>query len=279
MWKASTKFLVRLPLQTKNRPCYYGDCFMEDVRDNFVNECKKIREVSFGYVFVAENFISDADNLQEKVISAIKTPSQGFKEQITQWRSSLVGYRENRNMPLELFHAYFVQAWYGFLDNLFERILDEHFSGLKTYEIKAMQVEFISSEDTPNTLVNNIRKRVWENFSNKLQPKEKLTIIMRALNVDIPETLKMNILEHVAVRNVFQHNRGKLRDRDLNFFKSGNLKYPCGDGEEQGDYYNPNQIKDYHMKIYQVGDTIKIDTVVLDQVYYDLVEAANKLIV
>jgi hypothetical protein len=122
---------------------------MEDIRENFLSECKRIREVSFGYVFVAENFISDANNLQEKIISTIKKPSAGFKEQITQWRSSLQGYRENRNMPLELFHAYFVQAWYGFLDNLFEQILEEHFSGLKTYKIRAVQVEFISSEDTP----------------------------------------------------------------------------------------------------------------------------------
>jgi hypothetical protein len=252
---------------------------MENIRDEFLKECQKIREVSFGYIFVAENFISDADNLQEKIISAIKKPSEGFKEQIIQWRSSLSGYRENRNMPLEIFHAYFIQAWHGFLDNLFERMLDEHFAGLKSYKIKAMQIEFISTEDAPNALADNVKKRVWENFSNKIQSKDKISIITKALNVDIPEALKTNLLEHIVVRNLFQHSKGKLRERDLLFLNTKNLKYPCGDGEEQGDYYNPDQIKDYHMKVYQAGDTIKIDTVVLDQVYYDLVEAAKRLIV
>lgn len=251
---------------------------MDDIRDNFVTECKKIREVSFGYVFVTENFIGDADKLQTKVISSINDLDPRGKEQITQWRSSLLEYRKKRDMPLELFHAYFVQAWYGFLDNLFERILEEHFAGFKTYRIQPIQVKFISSEDTPDTLVNNIRRRVWETFSNKIEPKEKFATIMKSLNIDIPEALQMNIRKHVAVRNVFQHNRGKLRERDLNLFEGGSLKYPCGNGVEQGDYYNPDQTKDYHMKIYRVGDTIKIDTVVLDQVYYDLVEAAKKLV-
>jgi hypothetical protein len=101
---------------------------------------------------------------------------------------------------------------------------------------------------------------------------------MEALNTDIPEKLKMNIRKHVAIRNVFQHNRGILRDRDLNLFKSDNFKYPCGDGKEPGDYYTLDQIKDYHMKVYRAGDAVKIDTVVLDQVYYELVETAKKLI-
>lgn len=251
---------------------------MENIRDNFVNECNKIRDVSLGYAFVTENFIRDAGDLQEKVISAIKTLSDGWIEQIAQWRSSLHGYQENRIMPFELFHAYFVQAWYGFLDNLFERMLVEHFTGSKIYEIRAIQVQFVSSEDTPDALVNNIKRRVWENFSNKFPPDEKLRIIMKALNANITKELKTNIGKHVVIRNVFQHNRGRLRDRDLITLKSDCLKYPCGDGEEQGDYYNPNQIQDYHMKVYRVGDAIKIDTVVLDQVYYDLVEAAKELI-
>ena len=252
---------------------------MEDIRDDFIIECQKIREVSFGYMFVAENFVSEANNLQEQIISAFKNPSEGFKEQITQWRSSLMGYKENRNMPLELFVTYFVQAWHGFLDNLFERMLDEHFAGLKTYKFRTMQIEFISFEDTPNKLANNIKKRVWENFSNKIQSKDKLLIVTKALDVEFPEMLNINIRKHVTVRNLFQHNRGKLRERDLMFLPTDGFKYPYGDGEEQGDYYNPSQIRDYHMKVYKVGDTIKIDAVVLDQIYYDFVEAAKSLIV
>ncbi len=252
---------------------------MEDIRDTFVDECQKIREVSFGYMWVMDNFIDEAGKLQEKIISGFKNPNEAWKEEIALWRSSLKRYREKPNMPLELFHAYYIQAWLGFLDNLFERMLDEHFAGLKSYKIKTMQIEFISSEDTPSTLVDNVKKRVWENFSNKIQSKDKLSIITKALNADIPEVLKANIHEHVVVRNLLQHNKGKLRERDLIFLNSSNLKYPCGDGEEQGDYYNPDQVKDYHMKVYQVGDIIKIDSVVLDQVYYDLVEAAKKLVV
>lgn len=251
---------------------------MEDIRDKFLNECQKIREQSIGYMFVTDNFTDEAGNQQEEIISAIKKPNEAWKEQIALWRSSLQGFRENRDMPLELFHAYFVQAWYGFLDNLFERMLEEHFAGLKTYNIKAIQIEFISLEDTPHSLANNIKRRAWEYFSNKLKPEEKLSTIMKALDATVPEQVKSNIRKHVAVRNVFQHNRGTLRERDLKLFQSDHFKYPCGEAEYFGDTSDPNQPADYHLKTYRVGDTIRIDNVVLNQIYDDLVEAAKNLV-
>jgi|GEM_PF-6545697 len=256
---------------------------MENLRDDFINICTELRSIASGYMSVAsDSSIQYAHGEQEKTREIFEATEQGTNQAVQElfagWRSNIQAYSDNRDMPLEIFHAYFVQAWYSFLDNIFELILEQHFAGSKSYEIEPISVKFRSSEDTPANLADNIRQRVWESFSNRMSPDEKLKVIAKALNVSFPQALKRSIRKHVLVRNVFQHNRGRLRVRDLRYLQSEELKYPCTEGEEQGDYYNPDQIRDYRLKFYRVDDVVRIDAMVLDQIYYDLVEAAKQLV-
>ena len=141
-----------------------------------------------------------------------------------------------------------------------------------------MLVTFDASQDTSSNLVDNIRHRAWEYFSNKMSADQKLAVVAGALEASISSNLKRNLRKHIMVRNMLQHNRGSLRTRDLQYLQSDQLKYPCAGGEEPGDYYNPGQIRDYYMTTYQVGDVVRIDCMVLDQVYCDFVEAARVLV-
>lgn len=253
-----------------------------DVRDDFVSTCDGLRRMAYGYLYVADNLSRDAVDLQEGSIAEIQRSIEGYEavweEQFGTWRAQLEEYLQNLAMPLELFHAYSVQAWHGFLDNVFETMLEEHFSSRAVYEIRSIPVHFSSSQDTPERLADNVRMRALEHFSIRMSSDEKLSVIAKAFNTDLPEDLRQSIRKHVVVRNVFQHSRGTLRPRDLVQLQGDNLKYPCVEGDEQGDYYNPGQLRDYPMRIYRVGDTVAVDAMVLDQVYYDFVVAARTLV-
>ena len=253
----------------------------DDIRDGFVDTCDKLRSTAHGYQYVADNIVLDAVDRQEGERAEIESAIAGFEEfwekQFSGWRSSMEDYLENLNMPLELFHAYLVQAWYGFLDNVFERMLEEHFAGRAVYEMASIPVQFKPSDDTPNSLADNILTRAAEHFANRTTPDEKLRLLVKARKVDLPDKLTLSIRKHVVVRNVCQHNRGTLRPRDLVRLPGDDFMYPCIEGAEQGDYYNPGQTRDYRMRVYGVGDTVTIDGMVLDQVYYDCIEAARLL--
>jgi hypothetical protein len=255
---------------------------LDDIRDGFVGTCDALRRVAYGYLYVADNLARDAVPMQEGSIGEIRGAIEGFEQwreqQFAEWRASLREYLGSLNMPLELVHAYLVQSWHGFLDSLFETMLEQHFAGRAIYDLGSMPVHFKSSEDTPETVVANIQLRALEHFCMRMSSDDKMRVVEKALNAKMPEDLAHNIRKHVIVRNVLQHNRGMLRPRDLQRLNADSLKYPCVEGDEQGDYYNPGQIRDYRMRTYRVGDTVAVDAMVLDQVYYDFVAAARTLV-
>jgi len=252
---------------------------MEDLLHEFVNKCDELMAIGSGYSsLIGGTPLEKAINEQDKIISIFRSVPKNQFTFIEGILDSRRVFLENRNIFFETLHSFYVQTWLSFLDNVFGNILERHFAGEMIYKIKPVTIKFVSYEDTPEKLAENIKGRVKEYFSNQVAPMEKLNILEKTLNREITSKLKNNIKKHIVVRNLIQHNRGKLRERDLQTLDCSSFLYPNANGEEQGNYYNPEQIRDYGMKKYSVGSVVEVDTVVLGQIHLDLIHAAKCLL-
>lgn len=242
----------------------------------FINKCNGFQTLANGYLSLVNGTpLEKAIEEQDKSFNFFKS---SFHEEIISEKELLNSrqvFLENRHTFLEMIHGFYVQAWSSFLDNIFENMLEKHFSGTQIYKIQSMPVQFISIEDTPDRLLENIKYRVSEHFSNQIALSDKIKVLEKSLEINISPELKNNIKKHIVVRNVIQHNQGELRERDLRTLGSSELIYPFSNGELQGDYYNPEQIRDYRMKKYIAGDALEIDVMTLDQVHLDFIYASK----
>jgi len=248
---------------------------MNDLLHIFTAKCNGFQSVANGYLSLVNGTpLEKAIEEQDNILGLIKSASQGQITFDKEWINSRQTFLENRNTFLEMIHGFYVQAWSSFLDSVFESMLEKHFSGTQIYKIQPIPIQFLSIEDTPDRLLENIKRRVSEHFSNQIALPDKTMILEKSLGLELSPDLKNNIKKHIIVRNVIQHNQGKLRERDLKTLGHNALIYPCSNGEIQGDYYNPEQTRDYRMKKYIVGNEVEIDATVLDQIHYDFVYAS-----
>jgi len=251
---------------------------MEDLLNKFADKCNELLAITAGYEgLLGGTPLKKALEEQDRFLAIIDTFPAKTKT-TEHLLSSRQAFLENRNAFLAMIHGFYVQAWLSFCDNVFERMLEKHFSGVQIYKIPPMPIQFISIEDTPDKLLKNIKYRVGEYFSNNIPAVEKHNILGKSLKTEMTLALKNNIKKHIIVRNVIQHNQGQLRERDLQLLGSNKLMYPCINGVIYGDYFNPEQIRDYRMKNYIIDDTVEIDGMVLDQVHRDFIYASKCLI-
>lgn len=180
--------------------------------ENFaVNQIKKMSDS-----------ITQGGKVQQFAITSKKSDNHSFFprflqsltfDQIIQYNFDHKGVRE------ELVHAKIIQRWYKFLEDLFQNILNSHFSGQKLYAENRGSNLIINtsinlSVDTKENLIQNIQERAFNNFCF-LKAEDKLARVEKFLDKKVDETIKKNIKKHIAVRNTWQHNNGIVRSIDL----------------------------------------------------------------
>jgi hypothetical protein len=147
-------------------------------------------------------------------------------------------YNHHQGAIEELVHAKIIQRWHEFLRQLFEYVLNAHFSNQKDYKInKTVKFDtYINlSLDTGENILQNIQERILEKF-DFMNADTKLKKIEEILKKPVNPELKEKIKKHIIVRNCWQHNNGIVRQYDLK--QIGDNKIILTNNEEQ-----PSEIK------------------------------------
>ena len=113
------------------------------------------------------------------------------------------------------YHAILIQEWFIYLDSVFGaallHCLKKHtVSRLPNMDLRLDKLELTNMID----LRKSICSKLEEPFSFRPYP-EKIKLLLTMFAVTIDHTLQYKMKTHVTVRNIFQHNRGIIRQRDL----------------------------------------------------------------
>lgn len=112
---------------------------------------------------------------------------------------------------LELFHGKLVQLWQDSLSELYNILVDLHFSGNRQFKELKVHNIFIDFR-TSIALDEQVKDRLYKNFDfQKYGDKIKLLNGIFNPNSYHPDHLQ-NIAKHVQIRNAFQHHAGSVDD-------------------------------------------------------------------
>lgn len=135
-----------------------------------------------------------------------------------QWNIQAIPEHESSDV-LVLVHASLVQEWTIFLDSVFSQAV---LYLLKVGNVEKLPEETLDLKYLDPSNMGNLRKSIaniaCENFSFRPYDK-KIKIICSMFGVEddsgnsASDSAKMR--KHVEIRNVFQHNRGIVRKKDL----------------------------------------------------------------
>ena len=135
---------------------------------------------------------------------------------------------ENRDALIESFHAEMVQSWYTFLIDLFSFILSEVRDGNLIYKIPKLEIEVRGDSVASDNLRDEILSAMVKNFDSK-KSFEKFNFIKNILKKKTSEfDPELSIVKgEIVLRNLLQHNHGKIRQRDVDmagvkYFRSRN---------------------------------------------------------
>ena len=169
------------------------------------------------YILTHTSFSMGQDSLSEFDDSVCIEATIGLNIQIEPIpMGELKHYKEGvPNFLLEIFQGKLVQIWNECLSELFQMLVNLHFSGarqfseLKKRNITLNFIETISIED-------QINERLCKNFEfEKYSDKVKLLNQVFNQNDEYSEHI-FNILKNVQIRNSFQHRGGKVDQFLLN---------------------------------------------------------------
>ncbi|MFB2877487.1 hypothetical protein [Floridanema aerugineum] len=199
---------------------------MQEIRNLFKNDLEESlllahslsAMLSLGQVQIAEIISKNLDSGSKYIIPSCNQ-SDFYLAVLhqTSYGDILGTYCAHPGAVEEMIHARLIQRWYEFLSQVFEKILDDHFSGISNYNKRvSIEIDLKFLTDTKENLVTNLKERSVESF-RFLKAKEQVKKIETLLDHKIPGELGQSINKHITVRNIFQHNKGVVRDDDLNF--------------------------------------------------------------
>ncbi|MCT7979760.1 hypothetical protein [Laspinema olomoucense] len=177
----------------------------------------------------------------------------------------LTELQSNPGIVQEIVHGYLIQVWYEFLGQIFQAILHEHFCGPNDYsKLPKINVQLDLAISNSSNIVSNIEEKAANWFEHE-KNHEKINKIEKYLEISIDENLKQRIKKYIIVRNVIQHNRGVLRDQDLETLgrKGGNITLINDSQQHQA---------------YTAGERVMISYWEVEALKNDLYEASNQLI-
>lgn len=164
-------------------------------------------------------------------------------------------------------HAGLVQEWLIFLDAIFGRAI-LHFLETDTPDRLPKRPSLYLNKIKASSLVNireSISDAAKESFSF-VNYTDRIKILRRIFKItdeelqssDKEQTQKLNaeMKKHVTIRNVFQHNRGKIREDDLAEISPRYFELLTEDGKKDKYYINDEIILSM-LEIESLNKTIK----------------------
>lgn len=242
---------------------------MKNIRDSFQADLDRWLRLAKSLVAL-EIFGEDQleklikNDPEHKISMGVGTPPPPDRKKVLA-KDLLTELQSNHGIVQEIVHGYLIQIWYEFLRKIFEKILEEHFSGQRYYpNAPNIKIGLNFAEDDDSNIISNIQKKASKSF-DFIDNDEKMGKIAKSLKTKINQGLQDRIIKHIIVRNVIQHNRGVLRDEDLQ-------KLGCQGG-------NISLIDDQNKpKQYKQGDRVVISYWEVEALKNDLYEASNQLI-
>jgi hypothetical protein len=240
------------------------DCFQQELVESLQIAHSLIAISSLGEEPLLENMKKNPESGHQ---FAIPIPgAMGIeiaKLNFMTWKDIFATYHAHKAAIHELVHAQMVQKWYDFLNQLFEKVVKDHFSGVKSYpKVPQLKVTIDFSIDNSTTLIQNIpeRAREWFDF---IKAEEKINKIEKILGIQIDQQLKSSIKKHIIVRNILEHNNGVIRDRDVKDL-----------GSQVINLFDDSATD----KDFKVGDRVKITFYELLRIRHDFHKAASIMI-
>jgi len=163
-----------------------------------------------------------------------------------------------------MIHSEMIQEWHTFLEKVFERRIYEIFSGGRAQRIK-IDLQLTLPDDIENNLAEAVQRRAVQSFSVASYEK-RLRMVIQLLGKPVKsgDERLLTIRKHKVIRDVIQHNKGELRERDLKELGVHEITM-MGNAP-------------FQQVTYKVGDIVTITHLEVDQLAKGLIETARSLI-
>lgn len=190
---------------------------LESVRDDFIMAAGELTEVAqsiaglarFGATYVGNRL---RDYPDASFIIGAGPPEAATIRTDMKMADMIPAYEHHRGVIYEWAHARLIHEWHLTLQAWYAILLTEHLKGeVNRPSLKPIQIRFNPHADE---LLDGVVEEATAQF-DWLTSHERLSLIAGALGVDLPADLSPEIKKHVAVRNIFQHNKGTVRAGDL----------------------------------------------------------------
>ena len=209
---------------------------LKSTRQALLKNCKQIvnlrqeaeRTFSVGYVVTEFAQTGNMPPINDTHIPTVETSSQSSHP------------KEFTNRYHEYIHSILVQEWIIFLDNVFEKVIDFF---LKRGRFERIPTDFrIELKELDGRKLISLREGICntstESFS--FQPyKKKIEILRKMFNKEFEQEIQKQMQMHITIRNVIQHNRGKIRENDLK--EAGVAKFKLLNNREKDRHLGVNE--------------------------------------
>lgn len=169
---------------------------LQQIRDVFIGECSNLSRVVRFYQTTTSKIPSDP---------GVRKFIEAFKKNI----------ETTPDLVERTIQAQMIGEWRIFLVRIFERFVYEVLSERKLHKIN-FKAQLCFPQDLDSNLVDIIQNRAVHDF-DKQDYDTQLDIVLRLLGKPVDkshENIRF-INKHKVIRDVIQHNKGKLRDRDF----------------------------------------------------------------
>ena len=197
---------------------------MEKIRNEFLAQCAKLREVDSGHAMVRAILLSQTSaivNFIEKLPPRMELGGVHIEQKAM--AEGFLAYLDTSDIYLELIHSSAVQSWHSFLDDLFSWALRAHMAGEIEFSKPKQQLS-IRVKFPEDRTVADFEKRICETFSF-LGHREKFKFLRDMLEVNFQSSDKQNLLKiiqkQIDIRNILQHSEGIVREEDTKHYPQG----------------------------------------------------------
>lgn len=161
-----------------------------------------------------------------------------------------------------LTHAFIIQEWSLFLDEIFAEILSFYIKQGKSSQLTFNMKIDISQIDF--TTVARARDSIVEQFKESFSFNpydEKIKSVKKLLSLKSVDNELKFIKKNVIIRNIFQHHRGKVRQKDVEDAGGDLVVLDNSNCEEK----------------YEVGDKLQISKNQIKKLFENMVKVTKKV--
>ncbi|MGF1938142.1 MAG: hypothetical protein RM347_027935 [Nostoc sp. ChiQUE02] len=206
---------------------------LQTIRNNFRDDLTQWFDIAHTLVALA-SLGSDTvfENLDINPVYSFRVPiktSLGLSlASINDLKYSKMGeiYLNHKLAIPELIFERLIQLWYKFLNQIVEQLVKESLAGSQNYpEIEKLIIKSKGKEE--------IIKLICKEFEFDIKNIKKTKKIENYLGQKIDAAHHQNITVAIILRNLLEHNKGIIRENDLNSLNSNSIKLINDSCQEQ----------------------------------------------